>query len=197
MERVHRRNGVPLPDHIAATAAELFYERGIANVGVDAIADRAQVTKRTLYRHFASKDALVAASLQHGPFVRFPPAGEPQARIIAAFDDLVRFVNEPAYRGCPYINAGAELSRNDHPAHAIVERQTARRRAWFERRLRELHVSGAELLAEQLDVLFDGALANATKRRNALPALAARSAAQTLLDYAGSGVRARSASAPA
>jgi AcrR family transcriptional regulator len=151
MERVHRRNGVPLPDHIAATAAELFYERGIANVGVDAIADRAQVTKRTLYRHFASKDALVAASLQHGPFVRFPPAGEPQARIIAAFDDLVRFVNEPAYRGCPYINAGAELSRNDHPAHAIVERQTARRRAWFERRLRELHVSGAELLAEQLE----------------------------------------------
>ena len=43
---------------VLAAADRLFYEHGIHAVGVDAIADAAGVTKRTLYYHFATKDAL-------------------------------------------------------------------------------------------------------------------------------------------
>src|ERR1700758_5676509 len=54
---------VPPRERILAVARELFYRRGIQAVGVDAIAEAAGTNKMTLYRHFASKDALVAACL--------------------------------------------------------------------------------------------------------------------------------------
>ena len=47
-------------ESILATADELFYEHGFHAVGVDLIVARAGVAKSTMYRHFPSKDALVA-----------------------------------------------------------------------------------------------------------------------------------------
>jgi len=47
-------------DILAAAKAE-FLERGFDNVSMDAIAGRASVSKRTVYNHFASKDALFEA----------------------------------------------------------------------------------------------------------------------------------------
>ena len=51
------------PDRIIAAASKLFYSNGIRGVSVDAVAEKAGVTKRTLYYHFRSKDDLVAAYL--------------------------------------------------------------------------------------------------------------------------------------
>lgn len=59
-----------LKEHIAKVAAELFYSEGITAVGVDRIADVAQVTKRTIYHHFSSKDDLIAAALRVAPTIR-------------------------------------------------------------------------------------------------------------------------------
>lgn len=182
MNRVRRRGGLPLPDHIATVAAALFYERGINLVGVDLIADRAGVSKRTVYRHFASKDNLIAASLELGPFVGFPNAGSPRERLLGAFDELIQFVAQPTYRGCPYINASVEITSPKHPARLIIQEKTERRRRWFKRRLEDMGLAQPEMLSEVLDVLFDGALANATKRRTATPAVAARNAAEALID---------------
>ncbi len=56
-------NLLPTRDRLVAAASTLFYQQGIRAVGVDAIAAKAGVTKRTLYYHFASKDELVAAYL--------------------------------------------------------------------------------------------------------------------------------------
>src|SRR6202051_67859 len=59
-----RQGSSPPPrERILAAARELFYRRGIHAVGVDAIAEAAGTNKMTLYRHFASKDALIAACL--------------------------------------------------------------------------------------------------------------------------------------
>ena len=55
---------VPPRERILAVARELFYRRGIHAVGVDSIAEAAGTNKMTLYRHFASKDELVAACLR-------------------------------------------------------------------------------------------------------------------------------------
>src|SRR5271165_3242757 len=46
-------------------AYELFYKQGFARVGMDAIAASAGVTKRTLYAHYDSKDALLTDALSH------------------------------------------------------------------------------------------------------------------------------------
>lgn len=182
MQRVHTPEGVPLGEHIAAVAAELFYREGIHAVGVDRVALKAEITKRTLYRYYPSKDALIAAALRRGRRrIRFPKTGSPRERILGAFRALAEYLRDVRFRGCPYINAAAELVDRRHPARAVIEELTALRRSWFEERAAELGASAPALLAEQLDVLFDGALANATKRAVDTPALAALAAAETLL----------------
>jgi len=52
-------------DRIFQAASDLFYRKGIKAVGVEAIAEEANTTKMSLYRHFASKDELVAAWLRN------------------------------------------------------------------------------------------------------------------------------------
>src|SRR6188768_963104 len=58
--------GVPLRprERIIGTARELFRKHGIRGIGVDAIAEAAGTNKMTLYRHFGSKDELLAACLR-------------------------------------------------------------------------------------------------------------------------------------
>jgi AcrR family transcriptional regulator len=170
-----------LKAHIAKVAARLFYEEGIHAVGVDRIADEAQITKRTLYHHYPSKDQLIAAALRVAPMVPFPIDGPPEERIIGAFEMLAEFLTSTKYRGCPYIIFTAELVERGHPARQIVERRIAKRRAWFRDMAHHAGARDPDLLSEQLDVLFDGALASGTKRGDLMPARAALSAAKTLL----------------
>ncbi len=173
-----------LKAHIARVAARLFYEQGIHAVGVDRIADEAKITKRTLYHHYSSKDELIAASLRVSPIVVFPTEGKPVERIAGAFENLGRFLESTRYRGCPFIFYAAELVDRDHPARAIIEQLVAKRRAWFRDLAVQAGAARPQALAEQLDVLFDGALAAGAKRGELAPARAALSAARALLDIA-------------
>src|SRR6476659_3318563 len=61
---VGKHDGIPPRERILATAVELFYRHGIRAVGVDSIAEAAGTNKMTLYRHFTSKDELVAEYLR-------------------------------------------------------------------------------------------------------------------------------------
>jgi|SRR5579884_137643 len=176
--------GQPLADHIAETAAALFYRDGIHAVGVDKIADAAGLTKRTLYRHYRSKDELIAASLKHAPRVPFPAAGNPVDRIAGAFDMLELFLTGTEYRGCPYIIFTAELTAPGHPARRRVERLLAKRREWFRDRAAEAGFANPDELAEELDVLFDGAIASGAKRGDLVAARTAKRIVRRLLDAA-------------
>src|SRR6266481_8478705 len=89
---VDRRGTSPPPrERILATARELFYRRGIHAVGVDAIAEAAGTNKMTLYRHFASKDVLIAACLSElmqefdaaWDAIAAVHAGDPEGHIMA------------------------------------------------------------------------------------------------------------------
>ncbi|MGH7706890.1 MAG: TetR/AcrR family transcriptional regulator [Vulcanimicrobiaceae bacterium] len=173
--------GQPLPDYIAEVAAELFYRYGIHAVGVDRVADTAGLTKRTLYRHFSSKAELIAASLRRAPRVDFPTAGEPLERIAGAFDVLAAFLDGTQYRGCPYIFFTAELVNPGHPARRLIEKLLASRRNWFQERAREAGLRNPDDVAEQLDVLFDGALASGAKRGNLVAAQTAKRLALMVL----------------
>ncbi len=53
-----------MKDRILETADRLFYLQGIRAVGVDTIAAEIGISKRTLYNHFPSKDALISAYLE-------------------------------------------------------------------------------------------------------------------------------------
>ncbi|MDO9398854.1 MAG: helix-turn-helix domain-containing protein, partial [Herbiconiux sp.] len=51
-------------DRLLRVASELFYREGIHAVGLDRVLSTAGVTRATMYRHFAGKEALVAAYLE-------------------------------------------------------------------------------------------------------------------------------------
>lgn len=176
-----------MADYIAEVAAGLFYRDGIHAVGVDRIAEVAGLTKRTLYRHFRSKDELIAASLRRAPRVAFPVSGPPLERIVGAFVMLESYLTGSAYRGCPYIIFTAELTAPGHPARQLIQKLVTKRRAWFRDRAAEAGLSDPDEVAEALDVLFDGALASGAKRGDIVPAQTALRIARLVLARYGTG----------
>ncbi|MBV9408178.1 MAG: hypothetical protein JO164_05110 [Candidatus Eremiobacteraeota bacterium] len=94
---------------------------------------------------------------------------------------MIAFLEASAYRGCPWIIVAAELTDPRHPARVVVNDLVGKRRQWWRDRAAETGAAHPDLLAEQLEVLFDGALANSTKRGVTTPAEAALAAAEALL----------------
>ena len=170
---------------ILAAADKLFYAQGIRAVGVDAIALEAGVSKRTLYNHYPSKDALIAAYLS-ARFRHIPPSDKPAVeQILGVFDRLERLFASTGFRGCPFVNAVAEISDPKHPASGIAVRFKEERRQWFRALLERLGVKDPDALATQLLILTDGAIATALVRGDPAYARSARAAAGILLEAAG------------
>lgn len=184
-----------MPERILQTAGELFYRDGIQAVGVDTIAAEAGISKRTLYNHFPSKDALIAAYLSRRMRPMAATQGAAAEEILGYFGELERWFASPEFRGCPLLNAVSELGDPRHPAHAIARDGKERRRLWFRDRLAALRVADPEGLALQLLLLSDGAIAQALVRRDAEAAVAAREAARVLLQAATAGVASSGAEA--
>src|SRR3978361_301644 len=120
-----------MDERILETADRLFYQRGIRAVGVDTIAAEIGISKRTLYNHFPSKDALIAAYLA-GRFVQPRPSDNPPAeQILGTFDMLERRFAARDFRGCPFVNAVAELGPADKAVKKIAVAFKESRRLWF------------------------------------------------------------------
>ena len=174
-----------MPERILETADRLFYLRGIRAVGVDTIAAEIGISKRTLYNHFPSKDALISAYLERR-FRPIPPSDKPPAeQILRTFDRLERGFADKGFRGCPFVNAVAELGTADHVIRKIAIAFKESRRVWFRDLLKQLGAADAEGLATQLVLLVDGAIAQDLVRGDPSMARAAKQAAQVLLGNAG------------
>ncbi|MET8837535.1 helix-turn-helix domain-containing protein [Micromonospora sp. NPDC004540] len=153
-------------ERILAAADRLFYREGIRAVGVEKVIAEAQVTRVTFYRHFPTKDDLIATYLavrsqrerEALAEVRAALPGDHRGVLGAIVDALVAESRSPGFRGCPYVNAAAEYADPDHPVrHAVAEH-----RAWFTGQMAELMTElghpDPELAAEQLMILRDGAM---------------------------------------
>ncbi len=153
---------------IVGAAEALFYEHGLRSVSVDAIAERAGVTKRTLYYHFKSKDELIAAYLE----ARDAPTVERYQtwlgdgdrplpdRITAMFSALAAHAGRPKWRGCGFTRAAVELAgQPDHPAVVMAADHKRRFEAWLAEELQGGGVSDSSLVARQVMILLEGAIA--------------------------------------
>jgi len=181
----------PLPakpamkDRILETADRLFYLQGIRAVGVDTIAAEIGISKRTLYNHFPSKDALIAAYLERRFVAPRPSEKPPVEQILGTFDSLERRFSSKDFRGCPFVNAVAELGSEDQSVRKIAVEFKESRRLWFRDLLLQLGVTEAEALATQLALLVDGSIAQDLVRNDPAMAWAAKEAATVLLRNAG------------
>ena len=174
-----------MKERILATADRLFYLRGIRAVGVDTVAAEIGISKRTLYNHFPSKDALISAYLERR-FVQPRVSDKPPAeQILATFDSLERRFSAKDFRGCPFVNAVAEMGAEDRAVKKIAIAFKESRRLWFRDLLVRLGVAEPEALATQLALLVDGAIAQDLVRDDPSMAQAAKEAAMVLLTNAG------------
>jgi AcrR family transcriptional regulator len=174
-----------MKERILETADRLFYLQGIRAVGVDTIAAEIGISKRTLYNHFPSKDVLIAAYLQRR-FTQAPASDKPPVdQILGTFDRLERGFAAKGFRGCPFVNAVAELGTGDQSVRKIAVAFKESRRLWFRDLLKQLGVADAEGLATQLTLLVDGAIAQDLVRDDPAMARAAKEAAKVLLGSAG------------
>src|SRR4051812_5578702 len=148
-------------DRLIAAAARLFYAEGIHAVGVDRLCAEAEVSKRSLYQHFAGKDEVVTAMVaaQAAKVAEQFAAADrsPRERIIAVFQALDEATASPDFRGCPFVGAVTELKDRDHPAAGIAFQQKAALTEYFAAAVRDGGGTEADLLALQLTLIFDGA----------------------------------------
>jgi AcrR family transcriptional regulator len=156
---------IPPRERLLAVAADLFYRQGIRAVGVESIADAAGTNKMTLYRHFSSKDELVAeylrrlasdiaASLQ-GLEAKYP--GQPRAQLAAWLKGVAGHVADCDERGCALANAAIELPESGHPARRVIEDFKNAQRTWLINVCEAAGLAEPEMLADELFLLIEGA----------------------------------------
>jgi AcrR family transcriptional regulator len=167
-----------------------FRRRGYARIGVDEIAAAAKVTKRTLYYHFDSKDALLAAVLERQHELAIltwdqfsgPLARQPRRLIAKMFDDLIEWSSQPRWPGSGFSRVAQELADlPGHPARTIASRH----KALIETRLADMLAAAGVAMpqrrAREIWILTEGAMTCTLIHRDMRYAEAAKRAALALM----------------
>jgi AcrR family transcriptional regulator len=150
---------------ILDTACTLFYQHGVRAVGVDLVVEKAGVAKTSLYRHFGTKDDLVAAFLKREDedfWKTWDRAArnhidDAAAELDAHLAWIGKRVGRSNYRGCPQINVAAEFPEIDHPARKVATAHKLEMRRRLKGIAERLGVARPEELASQLSLLINGA----------------------------------------
>jgi AcrR family transcriptional regulator len=184
------RGGRGARARILTAAAELFYFEGINATGVERIASKASVSKRTLYRHFPSKTALVEEYLRRlrqeaaeaegtSPETSAPT---PRARLLALFE--LSDADDSRMRGCPFHNAAVEAAGAMPGVEHIIHLHKRDYVDGLVRLAREAGAADPDMLGNQMALLYEGASGLSTSLNDPAPWARARAAAEALIDQA-------------
>lgn len=176
-------------DHILENAVALFSTGGFHATGVDRVAERAGVSKKTLYHHFRTKDELVLAALARydgtfrNAFMRDVEreTRDPRGRLLAVFDVAARWFEADGFAGCPFLNAVGEHATEVDALGSACRAFKERLRNFLARLSREAGAAEPDRLAEELALLLEGATATAQARSDPSAARVARRIAERLL----------------
>jgi AcrR family transcriptional regulator len=157
----------PTRQRLLAAADDLFRRVGIRGVGVEAIAEAAETTKMTLYRHFESKDDLiaewmrgvVAAKEAAWDEILAENPGDPAAQLVSWSRRTAQQLALMEERGSPILNSLAELPESDHPARRVIDEHRAREVRRIAAVCREAGFPEPELAADEIYILLEGAKA--------------------------------------
>jgi AcrR family transcriptional regulator len=131
---VSANSGSEARGRLLAAAYELFSRHGVTAVGVEAILERSGVARQTLYRHFASKQDLALAYLEHREQLWTKGwlqaevrrrASAPEDRLLAIFDVFDEWFRAPGFEGCSFINVGLEHPDGKHALNRAAVGQLA------------------------------------------------------------------------
>lgn len=152
---------------ILDAAYGLFYRKGFTRVGVDAVAEKAGVTKRTLYDHFASKDDLLAAVLRFHHELAIARitswsarlSGDLDTLLDSLFSELAQWAASPRWSGPGFTRLAMELADlPGHPARAIARRHKAALEAWLGGELAGRGLAAPAECAREVMLLLEGSM---------------------------------------
>jgi AcrR family transcriptional regulator len=177
-------------DELVQKALQAFYQHGFQATGMDMLVTKTGISKTSMYKHFRTKEDLILAVLRlrdeqfrNWLYRRMEAlADTPRQQLIAMFDALEEWFDEPGYRGCMFIKASSEYQDADH----VIHQQSADHKRLLERHMTELAEKAGLTdpggLARQLLILKEGAIVTAHLGHTDNPAKDAKAAAIQLLE---------------
>lgn len=181
----------PARDRLIETAATLFYEHGLPNVGINEVTDRADVARMTLYNNFASKEDLALAAFERQAERRRAMIEEETrrhksatGRIEGLFIVAQQLARDPAFRGCAFINVAVQQPDPNGRLHALARAHKTWIREYIQSLIEVVGGGNGRQLAQQILALWDGAIVEAYIQSSTEPITAARRAAVTLVQSA-------------
>ncbi|KQB83425.1 putative transcriptional regulator [Corynebacterium lowii] len=188
-----RRRSRPSPrERLLASATHLFSTEGVRVIGIDRILREADVAKASLYSLFGSKDALVVAYIEQLDVAwraawseRTKDMKEPDAKILAFFDQYIEQMPAENYRGSHFMNAVGEYPKPETEAEQEIIRAVMDHRRWCQETLTQLlterngYPSAAQ--AGHLLIFLDGGVAGSRVARSTKPLEEARGLARQML----------------
>jgi AcrR family transcriptional regulator len=192
-----RAPGKPLPrsereQRVLDVAGELFYARGVHEVGMDELIRATGFGKASVYRLFATKDELIGAYLRRLAVTILAAidrdieasADDPRAALRAILGAIAEDVARPSFRGCPFNNASIEFADPSHPARRAARDYRAELLARLRALADRLVPGRGDALASQLALLIDGMYTNAAHLGPGGPAAAGPALAEALIEAA-------------
>jgi AcrR family transcriptional regulator len=150
---------------IIDAAYTLFYKSGFIRTGVDAVADAAGITKRTLYQHFRSKDDLIAAVLERQHQMALQRirkwadqiSGKPDQMMITLFEKLAQWAAETEWKGSGFTRAAVEFADlPGHPSRKAARRHKEKVEAHLAEKFAAQGLDAAAQVAREVLLLIEG-----------------------------------------
>lgn len=178
-------------DEMISSAYRIFYKNGFHATGVDAIIEGTGISKRTLYKHFTSKEGLIIAAIGYyhqtvfgaiAAYVEQSVLKSPVDKALRIFDFLAERVDAGNVDGCFAMNAKTEYAHKAKEIEAACDLHVAALQQLVERYLIEGGLKDSNSLAIQIIMLFEGAILRSKGTENAIPIKLAKKAARVICD---------------
>jgi AcrR family transcriptional regulator len=179
-------------DDLVQNALKVFYKGGFHAIGMDRLARDTGVSKTAIYKHFRTKEDLILATLrlrdeQFRNWLRRRMealATDPRDQLLAMFDALAEWFEEPGFQSCMFVKASAEYQERGHPIHATAAEHKRLLAVYFAEIARKAGASDPEGLAWQLLIVKEGAIVLAHLHDQQKVAADAKAVAQLIIDSA-------------
>ncbi len=170
-------------------AIRLFKKNGVNLTGVEDIIREANVSKKTLYNHFNTKDELILAALRkddelgRNALMKYvgQSSDDIKSQILSIFDFYHSWFNSQDFNGCFFIKTAAELKQSNDAARGVCADHKRLIQAYIEKLLHNAEVIEAKLVAERINMLLEGATIYAQVMSDKRAAIKAKAMAEYYL----------------
>lgn len=176
-------------EQLLQSAVALFSQKGFHGVGIDAISEKAGVTKKTLYHHFKSKEELILAALRYyderfrNDFMKAVETRSISSigRLLIVFDVVEEWFRKDDFYGCIFVGAMGEYPDEGTPIRNFCQEAKGLMLGYIKNLVEKSQLQGADQLPQQIILLLEGAITMAQVNNSPFSAVSAKKAVEVLI----------------